>query len=359
MSSTPSAHDPNFNSGASVPDTEANGPDGQSTAEWQQKRGIDLSRQIRTTKLVHMRYQHPDLESIRAFLQDFGMSTAREIEDRIWFQGYGVDQYVYYAQKGPKQFLGGTFEVETYDDLVKASKLEGASRIQSLFDAPGGGSLVTAYDPEGMPINFIHGQEPARPGKMPERLIVNFENEKPRRRRFQRFEEGPAAVHKLGHYGLCVQDFNKQLDWYTRNFNFVPTDLLYVQGEGNVKREVALFAHIDRGDHYVDHHTIFLTTIQPGQESHVHHCSFEVHDFDTQKLGHQWLAQKGYKSVWGVGRHILGSQIFDYWWDTTGFMIEHYADGDLVNKDTPLSLLPAGNESLAVWGPEVPDKFLD
>ncbi|OJJ98569.1 hypothetical protein ASPACDRAFT_45077 [Aspergillus aculeatus ATCC 16872] len=38
--------------------------------------------------------------------------------------------------------------------------------------------------------------------------------------------------------------------------------------------------------------------------------------FDTQEVGHQWLAQKGYTSVWGVGRHILGSQSFDYWWDT-------------------------------------------
>jgi hypothetical protein len=43
-----------------------------------------------------------------------------------------------------------------------------------------------------------------------------------------------------------------------------------------------------------------------------------VHDFDTQKPDHQWLAKKEYKSVWGVGRHILDSQIFDYWWDTTG-----------------------------------------
>lgn len=34
--------------------------------------------------------------------------------------------------------------------------------------------------------------------------------------------------------------------------------------------------------------------------------------------------------MWGVSRYILGSEIFDYWWDTTGSMIEHYADGDLV-----------------------------
>ena len=146
------------------------------------------------------------------------------------------------------------------------------------------------------------------------------------------------------------------MNWYTRNFNIVPTDFLHVPNNSGGNKTVAMFAHIDRGQSLVDHHTLFLSS---GNRTHVHHCSFEVHDFDTQNLGHQWLAQKGYKSVWGVGRHILGSQIFDYWWDTTGNMIEHYADGDTVNEDTPIGLLPAGDESLAVWGPEVPQAFLD
>lgn len=191
-----------------MPDTEAIGPSGQSIAEWRRKLGIDPAQQIRTVRLVHMRYQHPDLKSISTFLNDFGMRAVKETEDRVWFRGYGVDQYVYYAQKGPKKFLGGTFEVETYDDLVKASKLNGAGPIQSLDDAPGGGSLVTALDPEGLPINFIHGQEPAKVGKMPERLIVNFEAEKPRMRKFQRFDEGPAAVHKVGTHP-CILSYSE------------------------------------------------------------------------------------------------------------------------------------------------------
>ena len=91
----------------------------------------------------------------------------------------------------------------------------------------------------------------------------------------------------------------------------------------------------------------------------MHHASFEIHDFDTQYLGHQWLAKKKYNSVWGIGRHTLCSQIFDYWWDTTGFMVEHYADGDLVNDETPVGYTQAGDESLAVWGPEVPKEFLE
>ena len=142
------------------------------------------------------------------------------------------------------------------------------------------------------------------------------------------------------------------MDWYTRHFNISPSDILYVPldhvdektGEA-ARKPVALFGHIDRGADLVDHHTMFITTLDPNAslDKHVHHCSFEVHDFDTQNLGHQWLAQKKYKSVWGVGRHILGSQIFDYWWDTSGFMVEHYTDGDLVNQDTPLGYAPAAH----------------
>ena len=38
-------------------------------------------------------------------------------------------------------------------------------------------------------------------------------------------------------------------------------------------------------------------------------------------------------------------------------MVEHYADGDLVNRDTPIANVLAGPKALAVWGPPVPAVF--
>jgi hypothetical protein len=70
------------------------------------------------------------------------------------------------------------------------------------------------------------------------------------------------------------------------------------------------FCRLDRGEELVDHHCFFFFG---GPKFHVHHSSFETHDFDTQVLGHDWLRHKGYELSWGVGRHIMGSQIFDYW----------------------------------------------
>ena len=46
-------------------------------------------------------------------------------------------------------------------------------------------------------------------------------------------------------------------------------------------------------------------------------------------LGHTHLKRAKRTPAWGVGRHILGSQIFDYWKDPWGHELEHWTDGDL------------------------------
>ena len=74
--------------------------------------------------------------------------------------------------------------------------------------------------------------------------------------------------------------------------------------------DITVFYRLGRGKELVDHHCFFFFE---GPKFHVHHSSFETHDFDAQVLGHDWLRHKGYTNCWGVGRHIMGSQIFDYW----------------------------------------------
>ena len=161
-------------------------------------------------------------------------------------------------------------------------------------------------------------------------------------------------VHKLGHYGYVSNDFDGDIQFYTGNFNFVPSDVLHAPD--NPDMDVLTFMHLDLGEEYSDHHSLFLARGPPELgASYLHHTSYEVEDFDTQLLGHHWLAKKGYESVWGVGRHILGSQIFDYWRDVSGFKIEHYADGDLVNNEKPTGRDVAG--PVSIWGPEMPKTF--
>lgn len=39
------------------------------------------------------------------------------------------------------------------------------------------------------------------------------------------FGIGPAPVHKLGHFGMCVTDFARAYEFYTTRFNFKPSDV--------------------------------------------------------------------------------------------------------------------------------------
>ena len=52
---------------------------------------------------------------------------------------------------------------------------------------------------------------------------------------------------------------------------------------------------------------------------------------DDLMRSHTHLKAARRTPAWGVGRHILGSQIFDYWKDPWGHELEHWTDGDLFN----------------------------
>ncbi|KAH7349497.1 Glyoxalase/Bleomycin resistance protein/Dihydroxybiphenyl dioxygenase [Plectosphaerella cucumerina] len=311
---------------------------------------------IRLLRTAFVVYYHNDLAKARQFLADFGFEIAEDRGDEVFYRGYGSEPFVYIARqaKGESEFGGAAYEVESRAELERAANIPGASAITSL-EAPGGGEIVTLTDPVGHKVHLVHGQTRREPDeKHLEKLTVNYEDEKPRKGRFQRFEHGPAPVHRWGHYGVTYPEgkYQELFDWYTKTLALAVSDVVYKNDE-----PITCFFHIDRGLEFTDHHAFFFKMAKPGQKLNVAHAAFEVHDFDIQQLGHQHLVQKGYQLCWGVGRHVLGSQVFDYWFDPSMFILEHYADGDLVNSETKVAHVPAGPDALSVWGPPVPKVF--
>lgn len=264
---------------------------------------------ISLKRIAHVYYTHANLNKAHEFLQDFGFNPVKQLEDKIYYRGYGTEPFTYCATKGSDDAFGGAaFVVDSIDDLELATQvLPGASQIYDL-DAPGGGKCVTFHDQvDGFPFHLVYGQEPVEMSNNLPELDYNYPTTKNRAvNKTQRFKKGPSPIHKLGHFGLCVTDYKRAFDFYISHFNFKPSEIVY--DDRGV--DITTFLHLDRGEEMVDHHCFFFFE---GPKFHVHHSSFEVHDFDIQALGHQWLKEKGYKLVWGVGRHVMGSQIFDYW----------------------------------------------
>ncbi|KAJ5812012.1 hypothetical protein N7474_008313, partial [Penicillium riverlandense] len=330
---------------------------------------------IRVTRLAHVHYAHPDLDKALEFLQDFGLvvkssRTTQTGSRKSYLRGYGTQPFIYVAEQSSdsqRHFLGGYWVVESAEDLHKAASHPNAVAGIEESIAPGGGQVVRLRDPNGIIVGFVHGQTLCDTDETTSRLEVKeseYTSSKPneavrkdRRGGFRRFQKGASPVHKLGHYGLIVPAgvYQGTLDWYWGLMNLKPSDYV-VNPETGVTETV--FNHVDLGKEYTDHHSFFLASSDKVQRTSIHHSSFEVNDFDTQVLGHDFLQSKGWVNCWGIGRHIMGSQIFDYWFDASGNIIEHYSDGDLVNEDSPVSKEPAGPQSLYVWGPNVPLAFV-
>lgn len=324
-----------------------------------------INMKITLSRLSHVIYQHPDLDVFKSFAKDFGFEQTdiQPEQEAVFLRGYGKDQYVYIACQAPareeEKFIGGGFVAKTEDDFNQACQLPNAE-VVDVGRWPGAGKMVKVRDPNGFEIRVLWNQEERTPPELGVSVVkggrptMNGALDKPRKGDFTRMIESPAMIHKLGHFGYETDNYEATWQWYNRHFNLKPSDILYLPGNtsnGNKEVDVATFFHLDLGPEYVDHHSFLLTRKQsPGTA--VHHASFEVEDLDAQFMGHQWLLDRGHSLVWGIGRHVNGSQIFDYWHDPNEFIVEHYADGDLVNEDTEMVRVPAGK--MAVWGPPAP-----
>jgi hypothetical protein len=321
---------------------------------------------IRLLKTAYVLYQHADLPKARELMLDFGFTIAdeRKSPGEIFFQGYGSEPYLYVAREAldvKSKFLGAAYEVESRDELVRATSIKGASSIESL-NAPGGGEIVSLTDPIGNFVYLFWGQQekakitPAINPDNIQLLVPNYEDKKHRLGKFNRFKPGPAPVYRWGHYGVTYPPgmYQEMFDFYTENLALSPSDITHDRETG---KAVCAFFHIDRGLEYSDRHSFFFKRAKPSDDPNVAHAAFEVHDFDIQHLGHDYLVSKGYKLCWGIGRHVIGSQVFDYWFDPGGFIVEHYADGDMVNSETPVQKCIASPEVLSVWGPKIPEVF--
>ncbi|KAL5591179.1 hypothetical protein FOVSG1_010068 [Fusarium oxysporum f. sp. vasinfectum] len=309
---------------------------------------------INVVRLGHVYYKHKNFVKAKRFLADFGFIETEKRGPRTYYRGYGSEPVVYCLEEASEDEFGGTaLVVNSPTDLEKARRIFPSAGEVCELDAPGGGQYVTVRDPiDGWPLHLVYGQTPVEPMSDYRYLDFNFPRKKNRPgNKFQRFEKGPAMINKMGHFGMCVTQFQKTFDFYTTHFNFAPSDIQHDE----TGRHIAAFMHLDLGKTFTDHHSFFIFE---GPKSHVHHSSFEVHDFDTEVLGHDYLRHQGYENCWGVGRHILGSQIFDYWYDTSGFILEHYVDGDQVNCDSKMNIELATPGGLHIWGPDLPPGFL-
>ncbi len=297
---------------------------------------------IRVQDIAYVRFAAPDLEAMQTFLTDFGLVVSAK-GDVLYARGTDPSPYLHVTEKGEPGYRGMAFEAASAEDLVAAAKLDGASAIEKIT-APGGGERVRFTDPDGFAVEIVHGREQLAPLSLGPIARVNRGSERLRLGNLHRVEKGPAHVKRLGHAVVRVSNFQRSEAWYKSRFGFLTSDEIYL---GNSENVITAFLRCDRGGEYTDHHTFLCVGIG---EVGFDHAAFDVEDVEAVMLGHDHLKQAGYEHQTGVGRHVLGSQIFDYWRDPWGHVLEHFTDGDLLNRSHEAGLHDPAAALGTQWG---------
>lgn len=307
---------------------------------------------IAVQDIAWVRYQVTDLDAIEAFLVDFGLLRSVRTEQALYMRACDSAHHVYIAELGAtNRPLGFGFRAAAAADLERLAASQGAL-VEDNPDA-GGGKRVRLTDPAGFVVDVVHGQAtlPALPQRAP--ILMNPATGRARMGQPVRLKPAPSSVARIGHVALLVPDFAKCYAFYTEVLGFKPSDTYYA---GAPENTIAAFMRCGRGDVFTDHHTLALVTAQDGV-ARFDHSSFEVVDLDDLAQGHAHLKAKGHQHSWGVGRHIQGSQLFDYWRDPFGNKVEHWTDGDLVNDATPVGQAHISGDELAQWAPPLTPEF--
>ena len=304
---------------------------------------------IKVEDVAYARFRAPDLARMKDFLEDFGLVKveAGGCDGRLYMRGRGTAPFVHVTKEGDPAFVGLGFRAASLEDLETLARHEGAE-VQSSPE-PGGGSVVRLTDPDGFAVEVVAAQTPAEALPIDPHTAWNHAHERPRQRQTKRTGAGSATVVRLGHGVLNVSDFRRSEAWYKARFGFITSDEIVAGPDISI----AAFLRCDRADQPTDHHTLFLIQLPNGKVG-FNHAAFEVRDMDDLMRGHRHLKTAGAEPEWGVGRHFLGSQVFDYWRDPWGFTLEHWTDGDLFTAADG-SRTATVEELMGVqWGPDMP-----
>jgi catechol 2,3-dioxygenase-like lactoylglutathione lyase family enzyme len=307
---------------------------------------------IKVTDLAYGRLRAPDLDAMEEFLTHFGMIRSARTPTALYMRGTDARHHLHVTEKGDPAFVGLAYLARSEEDLARVATAPGASAVEPI-DEPGGGKRVRLREPNGYQVEVIWGMEPV--AEIPVARAPMNTGQEPLRRAgtLMRLGKSPSPVKRIGHGVLGTPKVRQTVQWFRDTLGLIGSDDVYAGDRDNI---IGSFNRFDRGDEYVDHHALFCVI---NERAGLNHLSFEIPDVDAVFQDHEYLMRLGkYEHMWGVGRHLLGSQVYDYWADPWGRVHERWADTDRLNASSGTNLLPAEEALVSQWGEGPPEKFI-
>jgi catechol 2,3-dioxygenase-like lactoylglutathione lyase family enzyme len=151
-----------------------------------------------------------------------------------------------------------------------------------------------------------------------------------------------ARPDHLGHMGVYTPNIEEMADFYKR-LGFTVSDV--IKGAGMFVRAPGSINH---------HNLLIARRPTPGMQ----HLSLRVADIDELGVGMTQLVMKGWKRLWGPGRHGPGSDMFVFFQNPAGSVIEYHCDEDFIVDVTKWQAREWEPRTMSHWGGPPPPEMV-
>jgi catechol 2,3-dioxygenase-like lactoylglutathione lyase family enzyme len=238
----------------------------------------------------------PDLAAAeRFYTATWGLRVAARAPGRLWLHATGDDHHVLELHEGPQAAIRSiTFRAAGKQALARALGMAQAAGATLLaapveLEEPGGGLAATLRDPVGFVLRLVTGDA-------------------------RRAAEAPSrdTPDRLAHVNLNCTDVDSTARFFERGLGFRLAD----------RSKIMAFERCNS-----DHHAVVLAEAPLDGLNHV---AFNMPSWESVMRGAGRMIDAGFPIAWGPGRHGPGNNVFAYFVDPFGFVIEYTAEVEIV-----------------------------
>jgi catechol 2,3-dioxygenase-like lactoylglutathione lyase family enzyme len=240
------------------------------------------------------------IEAAEFYVKSWGLAEVARAPGAVYLRASGPEHHILSLHEGPTKGIAylhfATQDVDSLKALHEHVKAQGARIVTPLgaLDTPGGGFGFELADPENR------------------RLRISASVEL-----YPDAEDAPDRPRKITHVVLNAAQLENSLKFYEDVLGFRVSDWSENQ---------MVFIRCN-----TDHHSI---SFNRADFAALNHIAFEMPNIDAEMRGIGRLKAANCPVRWGVGRHGPGNNVFAYFVDPNGFVIEYTTEVQTVDDAT-------------------------